>query len=80
MVQSILGQLKSPKRRQSERCAMSSVRVHKGVVISMGGVLGLMYARTRTVGPELFRSSVVAPIVLHLFNLYVMWPKLFTWP
>ncbi len=25
-------------------------------------------------------AHVVAPIGLHLFNLYVMWPKLFTWP
>ncbi len=29
----------------------------KTVVVSVGGVLGLQYARTRTVGSELFRSS-----------------------
>ncbi len=33
--QSILGQLKSPKRRQSGRCVMSFVRVHKRVVVSV---------------------------------------------
>ncbi len=38
MAQLILGQSKSPKRRQSERCVMSSVRVHRRVVVSLGGV------------------------------------------
>ncbi len=57
MVQSIMGQLKSPKKWQSELCVMSLERVHKRVVISVGGVLGLRYARTRTVGSELFRHS-----------------------
>ncbi len=36
---------------------MSLVRVHKRVVVSMVGVLGLRCARTRTVGSEFFRSS-----------------------
>ncbi len=57
VVQLILGHLKSPKRRQSVRCVMSVERVHKRVVVSMGGVLGLRYASTRTVGSYLFRSS-----------------------
>ncbi len=35
----------------------SLVRVHKKVVISAGGVLGLRYARTSTVGVVLFKSS-----------------------
>ncbi len=52
VVQSILGRLKSPKRRQSDRCVMSLVRVHKKVVVSGGGMLGLRHARTRTVGSE----------------------------
>ncbi len=36
---------------------MSLVRVHKRVVVSMGGVLELRYASARTVGSGLFRSS-----------------------
>ncbi len=35
----------------------SLVRVHKKVVVSVGGVLGLRYARTSTVGSVLFKSS-----------------------
>ncbi len=38
-------------------CAMSLERVHKGVVVSMGGVLGLRHANTRIVGSDLFESS-----------------------
>ncbi len=36
---------------------MNLVRAHKRVVVSMGGVLGLRHASTRTVGSDLFRSS-----------------------
>ncbi len=54
---SILGQLKSPKRRQSGRRVMSLMRVHKKVVVSASGVLGLRYARTSTIGSVLFKSS-----------------------
>ncbi len=36
---------------------MSLVRVHKKVVVSVGGVLGLRYARTTTIGSVLFKSS-----------------------
>ncbi len=35
----------------------SLVREHKKVVVSVGGVLGLRYARTSTVGSVLFKSS-----------------------
>ncbi len=55
MVQSILEQLKSPKRRQSGR-VMSLVRVHRRVAVSVGSVLGLRYAKIKTVGSELFGS------------------------
>ncbi len=56
MVQTILEQFKCPKRRQSGR-VMSLVRVHRRVAVSVGGVLGLRYAKIKTVGSELFRSS-----------------------
>ncbi len=35
----------------------SFVREHKKVVVPVGGVLGLRYARTSTVGSVLFKSS-----------------------
>ncbi len=35
---------------------MSLVRVHKKVMVSVGGVLGLRYARASTVGSVLFKS------------------------
>ncbi len=48
---------------------MSLVRVHKRVVVSMGGVLGLQYARTRTIGSDLFRISHA----IRLTNLVEVW-------
>ncbi len=35
----------------------SLVREHKKMVVSVGGVLGLRYARTSTIGSVLFKSS-----------------------
>ncbi len=35
----------------------SLVRAHEKVVVSVGGVLGLRYARTNTVGSVLFKNS-----------------------
>ncbi len=35
----------------------SLARVRKRVVVSVGGVLGRRYARTRSVGSELFTSN-----------------------
>ncbi len=39
------------------RCVINLGKIHKRAVVSMGGVLGVPYARTRTVGSDLFRSS-----------------------
>ncbi len=38
-------------------CVMSLIRVPKGFLVSVGGVFGLRYMRTRAVGSVLFRSS-----------------------
>ncbi len=38
---------------------MSLERVHKRVLVSIGGVLGLRYASTRTVGSDFFGNSHV---------------------